>query len=233
MKKLRIAAIGLCVVLLFGCSTKTGTGALIGTGGGAALGSIIGAIAGNTGVGTVIGAAVGAGAGALIGNHMDKVAAQAEAEIENATVEEITDDNGLAAVKVTFDAGLLFKTGDASLSDASLSDLSSFAGILKENTLCSVDIQGYTDNVGWKNCTTEESQQKNMELSQKRADAVKNNLMSNGVVSTQLVNVQGYGEENPIASNDTEEGRQQNRRVEIYLYASEEMINAANNGQLN
>lgn len=232
MKKIKFAALGMCLVLVLGCSTKTGTGALIGTGGGAALGAVVGAIAGNTGVGTVIGAAVGAGAGALIGNHMDKVAQEAESQIENATVEEITDDNGLAAVKITFDAGLLFKTGDATLSSASLEDLASFATILKENSMCSVDIQGYTDNVGWKNCTAEESQQKNIELSQKRADAVKKNLLSNGVVSTQLVNVEGYGEENPVASNDTEEGRQQNRRVEIYLYASEAMINAANNGQL-
>ena len=117
MKSFKIIAIvlGLCVCLS-GCKTwngmsKTGQGAIIGTGGGAALGSIIGALAGNTAVGAVIGGAVGAGAGAVIGNRMDKVKKQAQAQLPNATVETVKDANNLDAVKVTFDSGILFTSG--------------------------------------------------------------------------------------------------------------------------
>ena len=110
MKKMKIMTLALCVLTIFGCQTKQGTGALIGAGGGAALGAIIGKIAGNTAVGAAIGGAVGAGAGAIIGKHMDKVAAEAAAQVENAKVEEVTDANGFKAVKVTFDSGILFAT---------------------------------------------------------------------------------------------------------------------------
>ena len=101
MKTLRISTVLLGAVLVFGsCSNMSNTakGGIIGGGGGAILGGLIGAAAGNTGVGAVIGTAVGAGAGVLIGNHMDKVKKQAQA-VENAKVEEITDNNGFKAVK--------------------------------------------------------------------------------------------------------------------------------------
>lgn len=88
------------------CGTNQGTGALIGAGGGAIVGGIIGKLAGNTAVGAAIGGAVGAGTGAIIGRHMDKVAEQAK-QIENAKVEKVQDANGLEAVKVTFDSGIL------------------------------------------------------------------------------------------------------------------------------
>ena len=90
MKNLKMMTAGLCVLAVCSCATKTGTGALIGTGAGTAVGAIIGKIAGNTAVGAAIGAAVGAGTGAIIGKHMDKVAAEA-AKVENAKVEEVTD----------------------------------------------------------------------------------------------------------------------------------------------
>ena len=228
MKKIKLATLGMCLALVLSCSTNTGNGALIGTGGGAVLGAIIGNIAGNT----AVGAAVGAGAGALIGKHMDNVKAKAAAQLENAKVEEVVDANGLKAVKVTFDAGILFASGKADLSDRSRSDLQSFAKLLKDDGLCSVDIQGYTDNQGWRNSSADESRQKNINLSLQRAQAVKNYLSSLGVSSTQFKNVIGCGEQNPVASNDTEAGRQQNRRVEVYLYASEKMIEKANNGEL-
>ena len=77
MKKIKIMTLTMCLLAIIGCQTKQGTGALIGTGGGAALGAIIGKLAGNTAVGAAIGGAVGAGAGALIGRHMDKVAEEA------------------------------------------------------------------------------------------------------------------------------------------------------------
>ena len=94
--------------MLFACNIAQ-KGAGIGAGGGALLGGIIGAIAGNTAVGVAVGGAVGAGAGAIIGNKMDK-AKKAAQQVENAQVETVKDTNGLDAVKVTFDSGILFAT---------------------------------------------------------------------------------------------------------------------------
>lgn len=228
---MKMAVAGLCVLAVTSCATKQGTGALIGTGAGAAVGALIGKLAGNTGVGAAIGGAVGAGAGALIGRHMDKVAAEA-AEVENAKVETVTDANGLQAVKVTFDSGLLFATGQSTLAAASKNDLAKFATVLKNNSTCDIDIQGYTDNQGWKNCTAAQSQAKNQELSLDRATAVSSYLQSLGVPATQFKSVQGFGESNPVADNSTAAGQKANRRVEVYLYASKAMVEAANNGTL-
>lgn len=230
MKTLRISTVLLGAVLVFGsCSNMSNTakGGIIGGGGGAILGGLIGAAAGNTGVGAVIGTAVGAGAGVLIGNHMDKVKKQAQA-VENAKVEEITDNNGFKAVKCTFDSGILFATGAAELSSAAKSSLNDFAqNVLNVNTDVDVDIQGYTDNQGWKNSTAAQSAEKNLDLSRKRAQAVETYLKSCGVSGQQIKKTSGFGEQNPVADNATETGRQQNRRVEIYMYASEKMIKAA------
>lgn len=233
MKKLKIATLGMCTALVFSCGTATKNGALIGAGGGALLGAIVGKIAGNTGVGAAVGAAVGTGAGALIGKHMDKVKAQAAADLEKAKVEEITDANGLKAVKVTFDAGLLFASGKSDLAAASKTELNNFANVLKENTLCSVAIQGYSDNDPWKGATAEQSKQKNIDLSQQRADAVKSYLNGQGVTNSQIKASTGFGEANPVVANDTPANKALNRRVEVYLYASEQMVEAANNGTLN
>lgn len=225
MKKIKIIALlmGFCVVLS-SCGTwnnmsKTGQGAIIGTGGGAALGSIIGAIAGNTGIGAAIGAAVGAGTGAIIGNRMDKVKKKAEAELQNAQVETVKDANGLDAVKLTFNSGILFDTNKAVLSAKSKADLADLANILKQNADLAVDVRGYTDNTG--------TDAINNPLSVGRAQSVVNYLANSGVQYSQFKNVNGYGSSNPVADNSTAEGRQQNRRVEVYLYASEEMIKAA------
>lgn len=106
MNKLKGATLAMGMLAVVSCNTKQGTGSLIGAGGGALIGGIIGKLAGNTAVGAAIGGAVGAGTGALIGRHMDKVAEQAK-QIENAKVEKVTDSNGLEAVKVTFDSGIL------------------------------------------------------------------------------------------------------------------------------
>ena len=237
MKNLKIATMGLCLAMLVSCSTNTGTGSLIGAGGGAVLGGVLGAVIGKdakgAAIGAAIGGAVGAGTGAAIGKHMDKVNAKAAAEMENAKVEEVTDANGLKAVKVTFDSGLLFATSSATLANKSKADLNDFATLLKNDADLAVDVQGYTDNQGWKNSTAEQSAQKNLNLSQQRAESVKNYLTSQGVSYNQFKNVTGYGEQNPVADNSTKAGQQANRRVEVYLYASEKMIEKANNGQLN
>ena len=95
-----------------------------------------------------------------------------------------------------------------------------------------VDIYGYTDNQGWKNSTAEQSRQKNINLSQERAQSVSTYMMSCGVAPAQIKGVQGLGEENPVADNSTAAGRQENRRVEVYMYASTQMIQQAEAGTL-
>ena len=219
-----------CVVLcsalmLTGCETwnNTAKGGLIGAAGGAALGALVGKLAGNTVVGAAVGTAVGTGAGVIIGKRMDKAAAAAAA-IENASVETITDANNLTAVKVTFNSGLMFDTNKYDLKNNAKADLNEFAKILIEFSDADVAIFGHTDSTG--------SDQINDPLSVNRANAVASYLLSNGVSSAQLKTVVGKGSKEPVADNGTSAGRAANRRVEVYLYASEAMINAANNGTL-
>ena len=238
MKKTKFMALLLCVTMvLSGCGSMNNTtkGGLLGAGGGAALGAIIGGIAGKgkgAAIGAAIGTAVGAGAGVIIGKKMDKAAAEAAA-IEGAQVEQVTDNNGLQAVKVTFDSGILFGTGASNLSAAAQASLSKFANnVLKQNAGMDVEIYGYTDNQGWKNSTAEQSKQKNINLSQQRAQSVSSYLLSCGVPSAQVKGVTGLGEDNPVADNTTAAGREQNRRVEVYMYASQEMIQQAEAGTL-
>jgi outer membrane protein OmpA-like peptidoglycan-associated protein len=205
---------------------NTAKGTAIGAGGGAALGAIVGALAGNTVIGAAVGTAVGAGAGAIIGHKMDKAKKEAEA-IQNAQVEEVKDANGLDAVKVTFASGILFATGKNDLSGEAKASLQQLAGVLKGNSDCDVAIQGYTDNQGWKNSTAEQSAQKNQALSLDRATAVSSYLLALSVPATQIKSVEGFGESNPVASNATKDGQAQNRRVEVYMYASQKMIQEA------
>ena len=237
MKKLNSIAILLSACLVFsGCGmTNTAKGGLIGGGSGAALGALVGGVIGHgkgAAIGAAVGTAVGAGAGVLIGKKMDKAAAQAE-QIEGAEVEQVTDTNGLQAVKVTFDSGILFATGNASLSSSAKASLSKFANnVLNQNRDMDVTIYGYTDNQGWRNSTAEQSYQKNMDLSQERAQSVSSYLLGCGVAASQIKNVEGMGENNPVADNSTEAGRKENRRVEVYMYASQQMIQQAEAGTL-
>ena len=231
MKKIKVFSLALCMGLILSGCTNTQKGAAIGTGGGALLGAIVGKLAGNTAVGAAVGGAVGAGAGALIGKKMDKAKAEAEA-VKNAQVESVTDKNGLQAVKVTFDSGILFTTGSSTLASAAKTSLQEFSKVLKNNTTCDVAIQGYTDNAGWQNSTAAQSVEKNKALSLDRATAVSSYLQSLGVSRAQIKSVEGLGEENPVADNSTAAGKAQNRRVEVYMYASQEMIQAAQNGTL-
>ena len=226
MKRMKFATIALCGLLTLGsCNLSNAVkGGGIGAVGGGLIGGVIGKVAGNTAVGAAVGAAVGGTTGALIGRHMDKVKAQAAA-VENAKVEEITDNNGLQAVKVTFDSGILFATGKYDLNNASKQSLSKFARVLLSDPQLSVDIQGHTDSTG--------SDAINNPLSQNRAQAVASYLVSCGVPASQFQNVTGFGSRYPVASNATAAGKQQNRRVDIILYASQAMIDAANSGNLN
>ena len=223
MKKMKTMILALCGgLVMMGCN-NLGKGTAIGAAGGALLGAVVGKIAGNTAVGAAVGTAVGAGTGALIGKHMDKVKAQAEA-VQNAQVEQITDANGLQGVKVTFDSGILFATNSSTLNAASKNSLNQFANVLKNNSDCEIAIFGHTDNTG--------SDAINNPLSVKRAKAVETYLKGQGVSSAQIKTVDGQGSTNPVADNSTAAGRQQNRRVEVYMYASQAMINAAEAGTL-
>ena len=221
MKSLKSIAVALCAMLvLAGCNmSNTAKGTMIGAGGGAAVGAVIGAIAGNTAVGAVIGGAVGAGTGAIIGKKMDKAKKEAEA-VKSAQVETITDANGLEAIKVTFDSGILFATNKADLNAESKASLTQFAGVLKENKDMDIAIFGHTDNTG--------TDAVNNPLSKNRAQSVSKFLKSQGVASSQIKTIDGQGSKNPVADNSTAEGRKQNRRVEVYMYASEQMIKDAN-----
>lgn len=203
-----------------GCSNLA-KGTTIGAAGGAVLGAIVGKVAGNTAVGAAIGTAVGAGTGALIGKRMDKVKAEAEA-VKNAQVESVTDANGLQGVKVTFDSGILFATNSSTLNASSQNTIKQIADVLKSNSDVDVAIFGHTDSTG--------TDAINNPLSEKRAKAVESQLKKLGV--SNIKRVEGQGSKNPVADNSTAEGKKQNRRVEVYMYASEAMVKAAEAGTL-
>ena len=223
MKKMKVMILTLCAgIVMAGCNNLA-KGTAIGAAGGAVLGAIVGKVAGNTAVGAAVGTAVGAGTGALIGKHMDKVKAQAEA-VKNAQVESVTDANGLQAVKVTFDSGILFATGKADLSQSAKNSLAQFSKVLNNNKSCDIAIIGHTDSTG--------SDAVNQPLSVSRANSVNNYLKSCGVSPSQIKSVEGQGSTNPVADNSTEAGRKQNRRVEVYMYASQDMIKQAEAGTL-
>lgn len=233
MKILKYSCVAiLCASLLAGASgcsslTNTGKGALIGGGGGGALGAGIGALIGGgkgAGIGAAIGAAVGSGAGALIGHKMDKQQKQLQEElVSQAKVEETTDTNGLRAIKVTFDGGILFPTNGTTLSEQAKADLSRFATSLLNNPDTNVQIYGFTDNTG--------TLEVNQRVATGRAMAVESYLANCGVPVTRL-SAQGVPMADYVASNATAEGRAQNRRVEIYITANENMIRQAEAGTL-
>ena len=213
--------------------SNTAKGSIIGGGGGAAVGALIGALIGN-GRGAVIGAGVGAvvgtGAGALIGNKMDKAKKAAEA-IDGAEAEMLRDAEGLSYVKVTFDSGILFATGNSTLTSTAKNSLTTFkANVLTPDM--DLAIVGYTDNDPWSGCTPEQSKMKNQVLSEQRAQSVSTFLLNVGATTEQIKYVVGKGEDNPVASNATAAGKAENRRVEVYILPSKQMIESANAGTL-
>ena len=182
MKKIKFFSIGLCFALVLAGCNNTQKGAAIGAGGGAVLGAIVGKLAGNTAVGAAVGAAVGTGAGAIIGKKMDKAKAQAEA-VKNAQVQQVTDINGLPALKVTFDSGILFTTNKAELNAAAKTSLTEFSKVVKENSDMDIAIIGHTDNTG--------SDAINNPLSENRAKSVSTYLKNSGVNASQIKTVEG------------------------------------------
>lgn len=211
-RKLKLGA-AICIVAFVAaaCATKTQTGAAAGAGGGAVLGAGIGALLGGgkgAAVGAAVGAGVGAGSGALIGRYMDKQE-KALKEVKSAKVERQGDK-----LVVKFNSAILFDTGKSDLKPASRSDLTEFAGVLKEYKDTDLVIEGHTDNTGKKAF--------NQKLSQERAESVIGFLESQGVARTRLTG-RGYADDMPVADNSTAEGRQQNRRVQIQIAANEHL----------
>lgn len=232
MKAMKLSAILLSAALIASsCSmSNTAKGGIIGGTGGGALGALIGQLAGGgkgAAIGAAVGVAVGTGTGVLIGNKMDK--AKKAAEAANAEAQVLEGSDGVKYVKATFDSGLLFNTGAATLSAKAQTDINTFISNLKaEDDAYNIAICGFTDNQGWKNSTAAQSKQKNQDLSLKRAQAVQTQLVAAGYPSARIVHVAGYGEDHAIADNSTAAGREHNRRVEIYILPSQDMINEAN-----
>ena len=220
MKK--ILSLLVCGALLVSCGmSRTASGSLIGGGAGAALGAGIGYLIGGNGqgaaIGAAIGTAVGAGSGAIIGHQMDKKAAEL-AELENAQVETVTDVNGLKAIKVTFDNGILFDFNKSTLKAAAKTQLDKFAADMTDMPETNFTIYGHTDNVG--------TEQANQKVSTQRAESVEKYLKTKGIAKERMT-AEGLSFNFPVADNSTEAGRAQNRRVEIYITANETMVKAA------
>ncbi len=227
MKKY-IAIFMAAIMLLPGCSSwnKMANGTALGAGAGAAIGAGIGALIGHdakgAALGAAIGTAVGAGTGAAIGKKMDKKAEEL-AKLENAKIEEVKDQNNLTALKVTFDSGILFPLNGTTLSESSKSELKDFAAKMSDMTDTDITIYGHTDNTG--------SAEVNERISGQRAAAVESYLNKCGIAMNRMA-TKGMSYNDPVASNETAEGRAQNRRVEIYITANEKMISDAQNGSL-
>lgn len=214
-----ISAILSLSLLLSGCSewSKTAKGGVIGSGAGAAAGAVIGKTLGNTAAGALAGAAVGGTVGAIIGRQMDKKAAELEEKLEGAEIQRV--EEGIA---VSFDSGLLFDFDSAQLRDEAKENLEQLAEIMGEDDNTELLIVGHTDSVG------EESYNQN--LSERRADSAADYIISQGIGAVRI-DTEGRGESEPIADNDTEAGRQENRRVEVAIYASEEYISELQEAQ--
>ncbi len=207
-----------CGALAWTACSNTLRGGTIGAAAGGALGALIGKQSDNTAKGAIIGAAVGGTAGALIGRHMDKQAAELEEKLEGAQVERVGE-----GIKVTLGSGILFATNSAELGTEGKANVQRLAEVLVKYPDTNVLIEGHTDSDG--------SEEYNQQLSERRAAAVAAYAKSLGVAAERLTTV-GHGESMPVADNATAAGKQANRRVEIAIFASEKMVEAAQKGEL-
>jgi outer membrane protein OmpA-like peptidoglycan-associated protein len=222
--KSRTARISLALAVLIplgmgGCASlnSTGQGAAIGGGAGAAVGAIIGNQTGSTARGAIIGAVVGGTAGAIIGRRMDQQAAELAAQIPGAEVVRIGE-----GIAVIFDSGLLYDFDSDAVRPAARTNLENLAASLQQYPDSEVLIVGHTDNVG--------SASYNQGLSRRRAEAAASVLRNEGI-ATGRIRTDGRGFSEPVATNETDEGRSQNRRVEVAIFASEEYRRSLGVGQ--
>lgn len=212
-----LALAGVLAVLLgaFGCASMSNQekGAVIGAGSGAVIGGAIGSQSGNTAVGAILGAAIGGAAGALIGDYMDDQAAEIERDLEGATVERIGE-----GIKITFDSGLLFAVDRSEVQPEARQNLEDLAAILNKYEDTEILIEGHTDATG--------SEDHNLTLSRNRAQSVAN-VLEGMEVAVPRFTIMGYGEAQPVGDNDTAEGREANRRVDLAIMANDKLKNAA------
>ncbi len=209
-------AIAACVLAAsLGCQTtdsvldnKAKKGAVLGALAGAAAGAAIGGHDHRAG-GVLIGAAAGALAGGLVGNYLDKQAAELDA-IPGAEVQKRDD-----SILVNFSSALLFDTGSSTLSPGAYDRLRSLARTLNNYPKSRVIIKGHTDGQG--------SAEFNQELSEECSDRVRNFLIAENVSPTRITAI-GFGESLPMTTNATPEGRAQNRRVEIEIRPDDEVL---------
>jgi len=201
----RILTLLLLTLTLHACSSNLRTGAL----GGAAVGAAVGGLASGSARGAIIGAAIGGAAGAAIGGIMDAQADDLQDKLPNAKVERVGE-----GIEVTFDSGILFDVNMATLRSAAQQNLADLAISLEEYEGTDVLVVGHTDSSG--------EAAYNQALSERRSNAARVFLLGAGL-EAQRVTAIGRGEEEPIDTNDTEMGRQANRRVEVAIFASDDM----------
>ncbi len=196
-------------------------GTVIGTAAGAILGGVLGNNLGkgkNAPLGAVLGGVVGGVAGNVIGNKMDKQAKAIKETLPGAEVERVGE-----GIKVTMKENMVnFGFDSSDLTAGAKANLDKLAQVLVDNVDTNINIYGYTDSKG--------TDSYNLSLSDRRAAAVKSYLASKGVSSMRM-NTMGMGEASPIASNSTDAGRAENRRVEFAITANEDMINDAKTAQ--
>ncbi len=216
MRKGLAILVTICFVMaLTGCASmnKTQKGAVVGGGAGAVVGGVIGAAAGSTVLGAILGAAIGGAAGAYIGNYMDKQAKEMEQDLEGAEVERVGE-----GIKITFSDGLLFDVNRAVIKDEYKTEIQELSVILNKYPDTDILIEGHTDSTG-----TEEY---NLTLSRQRAQSVANYLAQLEVNPTRFT-IMGYGMSQPIAENETVDGRAKNRRVDLGIWANDKLKKAA------
>lgn len=189
--------------------SKGQKGAGIGAGVGALAGAVIGHQSGNKEAGAIIGGVTGGVAGAIIGDYMDKQAAEMETDLSGAKVERSGD-----GINVTFGAGILFDVNKYDLRSEARTEITRMAEILAKYPDTYVRIEGHTDADG--------SESYNQTLSERRASAVTAYLTEKGISVGRLKDF-GFGESRPVASNESSEGKQANRRVEVIIEPNEEL----------
>jgi outer membrane protein OmpA-like peptidoglycan-associated protein len=209
--KLLTVTIALMGLIASGCKSmnKTQKGAVIGAAGGGAIGAVIGKAAGNTAMGAIIGAAVGGATGAVIGHKMDKQAEEMKKVLGDAEVRRVGE-----GIVIDFKEKILFGFDRSDLGANAATNLDKLINVLNKYPDTDIKILGHTDNKG--------TDAYNQGLSERRAASVSSYLKDHGISSSR-VTTKGMGENDPIASNDTEEGRSQNRRVEFVITANEKM----------
>lgn len=217
----KISLFTLLIILPFyGCQnwSKTAKGTVIGASAGALAGAVIGKIAGNTTTGAIAGAAVGGATGAVIGNYMDRQSRELEQDLEGAKVERVGE-----GIKITFDSGILFDINSSNLKPASQENIAKLAEILNKYEDTEILFAGHTDSSG--------ADDYNQALSERRAKAVAEYAAFTGVAANRMTII-GFGEEQPVTSNETVQGRTENRRVEIAIWANEKLKKAAERGEI-